>query len=83
VHPALKKTFLVGAIAVVNLPIAGIGTLLGIPFWRWLEESTAIESMGHSGPAGWCFVAVYVLTTGVSLACWGWTGLRAKRAARS
>jgi hypothetical protein len=83
VHPALKKTLLAGAIVVVNLPLAGIGTLLGIPFWRWLEERTAIESIGHSGPAGWCFVAVYVLTTSASLAFWGSSWARAKRPPRS
>lgn len=38
---------------------AGLGSLLLtiglVPFWRWLEATTGLESIGHSGPAAWCY----------------------------
>ncbi len=52
---------------IICVPIAIIITLLTFPFWRWFETVTAIESFGHSGPAEWCFVAVYF----VAVAIWG------------
>lgn len=30
-------------------------TILLVPLWRWIEETYGIESIGHSGPAEWCF----------------------------
>jgi hypothetical protein len=36
-------------------------TLLFLPLWRWIEERLHVESVGHSGPAGWCFLASYAL----------------------
>jgi len=54
-------------IAVAALPIGLTLTLFLMPFWRWLEESTGIESIGHSGPSSWSYVFVYaiVLITGI------------------
>lgn len=37
-------------------PLGVIVTLALLPMWRWLEESYAIESVGHSGPAAWCYL---------------------------
>lgn len=34
-------------------------TLMALPFWSWLEVTYGIESVGHSGPAEWCYVVVY------------------------
>lgn len=45
---------------ILCVPLAIILTLILFPFWGWFESITAIESFGHSGPAEWCFVAVYV-----------------------
>jgi hypothetical protein len=74
------RTALVGVgIAVVNLPVAGIATFLAMPFWRWFEETTAIESIGHSGPADWCFVAVYALTVATSLGFWATSYFHGRR----
>jgi len=61
------------AIVVLSAPIAVVLTLLLLPFWRWLEETSGIESVGHSGPADWCFIAVYalcVLVAGAWYAAW-------------
>lgn len=37
-------------------------------FWDWFEGITGIESLGHSGPAGWCYAATFILyvTAGVA-----------------
>ena len=48
----------------IAVPIAVIGTFLLMPLWRWIERVWALEAIGHSGPATWCFVATY----GVALA---------------
>jgi hypothetical protein len=31
------------------------------PLWSWIEATYGIESIGHSGPAEWCFWAIYGL----------------------
>lgn len=41
-------------------PVALVGTILLTPLWRAVESKLRIESIGHSGPAGWCFVATYI-----------------------
>ena len=50
--------FVIGA-AVVAAPVAFVATLLLFPFWAWLENRFGIESIGHSGPDDWCFIATY------------------------
>ena len=42
------------------VPVALAVTLLLYPVWSWLERTTGIHSVGHSGPAGWCYLAVWV-----------------------
>ncbi len=54
-NPALR---LLGHLAWV-VPAGPVLTLLLDPFWSWLETATGWESIGHSGPAGWCFLAVW------------------------
>jgi hypothetical protein len=52
------RHLLVGlGILLLSVPAGIILTIALIPFWRWLEETTGIESVGHSGPAEWCFLA--------------------------
>jgi hypothetical protein len=48
------------AILLGSAPASILLTLLLLPFWRWLEQSQGIESVGHSGPAEWCYAAVFV-----------------------
>lgn len=48
---------------VIALPLSTLFTLLLLPFWRWLESNSGIESIGHSGPAGWCYLAVFLTVT--------------------
>jgi hypothetical protein len=61
--------FAVGLMAVA-MPIAIVLTLLLLPLWRWIEATWQIESVGHSGPADWCFVAVYVVCVAALAALW-------------
>lgn len=48
------------AILVVAIPLALASTLALVPAWRWLEAEHDIESIGHSGPATWCYAASYL-----------------------
>ena len=49
------------------LPLAFVLTLLLLPLWSWIEATYAIESVGHSGPAEWCFWLVYCLLVAISI----------------
>jgi hypothetical protein len=43
------------------VPMALLLTLLLLPLWSWLEAGLAIELVGHSGPASFCYALVYGL----------------------
>jgi hypothetical protein len=45
---------------VVAVPLSILGTILLFPVWSWLEASTGIESVGHSGPAEWCYAVLFL-----------------------
>lgn len=64
--PKSKAIIAIGALLVLGMPLAFILTMLLYPFWNWFEASTGVEAMGHSGPAGWCYVAIY---SAMLLAC--------------
>ena len=64
---ALRHVAVALGIAVVCLPAAFILTFLLLPLWSWIEATSKIESIGHSGPADWCFEAVYVLLAAPAL----------------
>lgn len=59
------------------VPAGPVLTLLLDPIWTWLEAATGLESIGHSGPAGWCFLAVWAAL----LALAGLLSLLARRGA--
>lgn len=52
----------IGAVLLLCVPLSFIVTLLATPLWSWIEASYGIESVGHSGPAEWCYVVVYGVT---------------------
>lgn len=60
-----------GALA-LWLPGTALLTLLLAPLWAWVESRTGIECLGHSGPAGWCFVATGAALAGAALVRAGW-----------
>ena len=64
---SIRNAFLLIAFLLFALPVSAVLALLLYPFWSWVEAGTGIESIGHSGPAGWCFIATYVVVAGVTL----------------
>ncbi len=54
------------------LPGTALLTLLLTPLWAWVESRTGIESLGHLGPADWCFVATGAALAGAALLRGGW-----------
>jgi hypothetical protein len=71
----LKNRFtgaLIGlGIALLAIPIAFIITILLVPFWSWVEAASGFEAIGHSGPAEWCYLVVYMFV--VSISGWLWS----------
>ncbi|HSF93618.1 MAG TPA: hypothetical protein VLA52_01220 [Thermohalobaculum sp.] len=61
----------------VLLPVSFVLTILLVPLWRYVESDLGIESIGHSGPAEWCFWLVYGLLV-VGGAAILWRKLRAR-----
>jgi hypothetical protein len=56
-----SRYFILPVVAVLlSVPLSLLLTLFLVPFWRWLESTHGIESIGHSGPAGWCYLAVFL-----------------------
>jgi hypothetical protein len=47
------------ALLVGAFPLAFILTIVLMPLWSHIEAAYAIESVGHSGPADWCFEVTY------------------------
>ena len=64
-------------ITLLSVPVGLIITFLLIPFWGWLEKRFGIESIGHSGPAGWCYIASFILA--VTVLGWLWLFKRKKK----
>ena len=58
-------------ILVACMPATFIGTFALYPLWSWIESRSGIESVGHSGPADWCFWTVYALLVAIVLAWYG------------
>jgi len=63
-----KYLLIVIALAFAALPAAFIVTFLIYPLWSWIEVTYGIESVGHSGPADWCFEVIYAILLALSLA---------------
>ena len=56
-------------------PLSVVLAVVAAPAWGWFEARTGIESPGHSGPAGWCYVAT-LLACGTLAATRAWRGMR-------
>jgi hypothetical protein len=62
------------AAAILLAPLSFVVTIMLFPLFRWFEAFSGIESVGHSGPAEWCFYLVYgSLLLGALLALKGMT----------
>jgi len=60
VRPGGRFMLVAFGILAVSAPVSIVATVALFPFWRWLEENFGLESVGHSGPAEWCFLATYL-----------------------
>jgi hypothetical protein len=52
-------------IIIITVPLSIVVTIVLSPFWSWFEASTGIESLGHSGPAEWCYLVIFLLLSAV------------------
>lgn len=48
-------------IIIIAVPLSIVVTIVLSPFWSWFEASTGIESLGHSGPAEWCYLVILLI----------------------
>lgn len=60
-NKAMRIILLAVLALMVTAPLSIIVTLVLFPFWSWLESSSGIESVGHSGPAEWCYLLIFVV----------------------
>jgi len=61
-------------ICIVAVPVAVLVTIICRPLWAWLESTTGIEAIGHSGPAEWCYLCIYLIV--ICCAGLGWAARR-------
>jgi len=61
----LRTIVLLFFTVLIALPLSLVATVVLFPVWTWLEANAGIESIGHSGPATWCFVVTFLLVAAV------------------
>jgi hypothetical protein len=66
----MRNVTAIPLILVLALPVAAVLTWLLSGFWDWFELRSGIESVGHSGPAGWCYCAVFAVTASLGMGTW-------------
>ena len=64
---ALQTSLWILAILVACFPVSFVVTFMLAPLWSWIEATYGIESIGHSGPAEWCFWTIYGLFVAAAL----------------
>ena len=69
---ARPRAAAIAGIVVLALPVAFVLTMMLAPVWSAIERRWGIESLGHSGPATWCYALVFVCAVLVSLAAYLW-----------
>ena len=57
-------------ILLLALPVAPVLTWVLSGFWGWFELRSGIESIGHSGPAGWCYLAAFAGVAALGTGTW-------------
>jgi hypothetical protein len=57
---ALRQGLGVVGILAGCLPVSFVATIVLFPLWGWVERHLAVVSVGHSGPAEWCYLATYL-----------------------
>jgi hypothetical protein len=64
----MRRAIAYALLLLIALPVSAVVTLMALPLWNFIERRTGIESVGHSGPAGWCFCVTYALIVAVGMA---------------
>ena len=59
-------------ILVLAMPLTFVMTIMLLPVWSAIERRWGIESVGHSGPAEWCFWVVFAINIIMLLAGARW-----------
>jgi hypothetical protein len=57
----------IAGIVALSLPVTFYLTMVLMPVWSEIERRWGVESVGHSGPAGWCFLAVFACVVTISV----------------
>jgi hypothetical protein len=65
-RPGVRYLVLFAMVLVGSVPLSVVLTLLLFPLWRWLEATYCIESVGHSGPAEWCYLVTFLASVVIS-----------------
>jgi hypothetical protein len=63
-------------ILLLALPVSAVLTWVLSGFWGWFELRSGIESLGHSGPAGWCYLATFAVVAPLGTGTWFLIGSR-------
>jgi len=66
-------------VCIASIPVTVVATIALMPFWTWLEETIVIESVGHSGPDGWCYLFIYIIVLALAGISWSAIELRRQR----
>ena len=67
-----RVILLLAGIVVLGMPLSFVVTILLLPLWASIERRWGIESIGHSGPAEWCFWVVFAMCIMTLLAVARW-----------
>ena len=57
----VRGAFIAVGLLLLCFPLAVVLTFVTAPIWLRIEMRFGVESYGHSGPAEWCYLVVYVL----------------------
>lgn len=57
----------IAGIVALSLPVSFYLTMVLMPLWSEIERRWGIESVGHSGPATWCFLTVFACVVTISV----------------
>ena len=72
----MKQAIAFAVIGVLAVPLTLALTFILSPFWNWFESVSGIESFGHSGPANWCFAAMFIIILSLGWGTWLFIGHR-------
>lgn len=66
----IRSLIVVVMIVMAAAPFAFVAAAVLSPLWSWIEAATGLESMGHSGPASWCYLATWGALSALGLLLW-------------